>query len=96
MNLISISYGTTAGWPSSAVLVLKSEQLTPLAGGALSAEQLSWVCSLMGIGGLCGSVLFGWMSDRVGRKTTLCLLAFPSIVSEWDFDFIFLSLKHKY
>lgn len=82
VNLISISYGATAGWPSSAALLLKSDQLTPLSCGALSNDQLSWIGSLMGIGGLIGSILFGWLADRAGRKLTLCLIALPAIVGE--------------
>lgn len=83
MNLISISYGTFAGWPSAAFLVLSSKD-TPLDSGPLSEEQLSWIGSLLGIGGLVGSILFAWLSNLVGRKLALSLVAFPAIVSKKD------------
>lgn len=93
VNLISISYGTSAGWPSASSVWLLSDKLSPLAGDAAAADhltamnQLSWIAALMGVGGLVGSILFGWLSNHTGRKISLCLLAVPSIV-KCDTDFV--------
>lgn len=80
VNLISISYGTMAGWPSASFLVLESAKESPLESGPLNTDQLSWIGSLLGVGGLCGAIFFGWLSDQVGRKVALALVAFPAIV----------------
>ena len=80
MNLISISYGNSAGWTSSNYLLLNSEENTPLECGPLSTEQLSWIGALLGVGGLVGSLFFGWLADTIGRKYCLCLISIPSMV----------------
>lgn len=49
-------------------------------GRVLTAE-LGWVASILGIGGLAGTVAAGWMADRFGRKNSLLAMAFPEIVS---------------
>lgn len=86
MNLISISYGTFAGWPSASSLTLHSAKDSPLESGALTTDQLSWIGSLLGAGGLCGSIFFVWLSNRVGRKIALGLVAIPAIVSPYNID----------
>lgn len=43
---------------------------------------LSWVSSMLGIGGVVGTIAAGLMADRFGRKYTLLAAAIPQIVSE--------------
>lgn len=80
MNLLSISYGMSIAWSSSSILILKSFE-TPLNNGIpMSDTQISWITSLLGLGGLVGSILAGSLADIFGRKKTLLALAIPQLV----------------
>lgn len=68
------------GWISPNVELLQSKN-TPLSSGPLSNETLSWVTSIINIGGLIGSVIYGKLADHIGRRKTLILIAIPLIVS---------------
>lgn len=82
MNLINILYGYAAGWTSSNLLILESNKISPLAGGALDREQSSWVASLFAISGVFGTIIFYLISDITGRKIPLWFLAIPHAVSK--------------
>lgn len=43
--------------------------------------EIAWIGSILGIGGLVGTILMGQMADRLGRKNSLLMTAFPHIVS---------------
>ena len=82
MNLINILYGYAAGWTSKSLLVLESDEDSPLVGGALDREQRSWVTSLFAISGVFGTILFYMIADITGRKIPLWSLAIPHAVSK--------------
>lgn len=44
-------------------------------------NEIAWIGSVLGIGGLIGTILVGWIADRIGRKNSLLALAVPQIVS---------------
>lgn len=73
-----MSYGVACGWPSVTIPILSSID-SPI--GAQSNEILSWIVSLMCIGGLTGTLFFGWITNILGRKIPLWFLSAPSIVS---------------
>lgn len=54
---------------------------TPLIAGPLTDDELAMVTAILCIGGAIGSLLFGWMSDKLGRKQTLLLMAVPMAAS---------------
>jgi MFS family permease len=55
---------------------------TPLASKqVLNLEEVSWVGSVFLIGGTVSSVLFGWMAEKFGRKTTIIVAAVPQVAS---------------
>lgn len=60
MNLLSFAYGATCGWPSAAILQLKSPE-TPLDSGPLSEGDDGWIASGIGIGGFFANFFFGWV-----------------------------------
>lgn len=68
--------------PSSSFLLLQSDELTPLSSGALSKEEMSWIASILCIGGFFGTILFGLLADILGRKYVLCFQGIPSIVRQ--------------
>ncbi|CAD7088651.1 unnamed protein product [Hermetia illucens] len=83
VNLLTICYGAFVGWSSAAFLLFQSED-SPLDGGPLSTAEVSWVGSILCVGGLLGTFLFGWMSDRFGRKKSLLFAVIPQLLS-WLF-----------
>ncbi|KAG4073998.1 hypothetical protein HA402_014203 [Bradysia odoriphaga] len=74
-------HGEFDGVPSSSFLLLQSDELTPLSSGALSKAEMSWVASILCVGGFVGTVLFGLLADVFGRKYILCFQGIPSILS---------------
>lgn len=65
---------------ASAFLVYDSDNC-PLPSGRVPIEEIAWAASIIGIGGLFGTVAVGWIADRVGRKNSLLAMAIPQIVS---------------
>ncbi len=67
-------------WSSSSILILTSLD-TPLNNGVpMSDSQISWITSLLGLGGLTGTILTGAVADIFGRKKTLLALTLPQLV----------------
>lgn len=78
-NLCALAAGTAFGWTSSAFLVLESND-SPLESGALSSSEIAWVGALIGIGGVAGTIVLGWLCDTIGRKKSLLFTAAPLVV----------------
>lgn len=53
----------------------------PLPSGRVKLNELGWVASILGIGGLAGTVAAGWMAERFGRKYSMLSIAAPEVVS---------------
>lgn len=79
-NLASLSIGCSIGWLSPALRTLESND-TPLSTGPLTVDEVSWVGSLMHLGGLCGFPLYAAIAKRFGRKNAIASLIIPLIVS---------------
>ncbi|CAD7088652.1 unnamed protein product [Hermetia illucens] len=79
-NILSISYGTCVGWPSAAFLALQSKD-SPLQSGPLTTSEISWVGSILCIGGICGNMFFAWLSDKLGRKVSMLLAVLPLLIN---------------
>uniref|UniRef100_A0AAG5DAG9 Major facilitator superfamily (MFS) profile domain-containing protein n=1 Tax=Anopheles atroparvus TaxID=41427 RepID=A0AAG5DAG9_ANOAO len=77
-NLISLSLGTAIGWLSPFLPLLISVD-SPLEHGPVTDVQATWIASLLCIGAIVGTFLFGWMAERFGRKTSLLATALPLI-----------------
>lgn len=52
----------------------------------LSTEQASWVGSLLPLGALFGTLLFGWLSEKVGRFWATLLTIIPQTVRSLNFS----------
>lgn len=78
-NLVVMGYGGSTGWTSPTIPVLQSPD-TPLKSGPLSDDQISWIGSLLCVGGLIGTFLFGWICDKYGRKFSISCMAIPQLV----------------
>lgn len=78
-NLVTLSYGTTCGWPSAAFSILNTGE-TPLHSGPMSVDELSWMVSLLCVGGFVGNLFYGYITNCFGRKLPMLSLAVPMIV----------------
>lgn len=68
------------GWTSPSIFLLETDE-TPLPSGKITVEEASWIASLLSIGCLFGNV-FGYVTNKFGRKVTLIFISIPTIVSE--------------
>lgn len=80
VNLLTIGYGLSVGWISSAFLLYDSDDC-PLPTGRIPMSQIAWVGSILGVGGLVGTIIMGWFADQYGRKNSLLAMVIPQIVS---------------
>jgi len=64
MMLLGFSFGAFCGWPSAAILILKAED-SPLPSGPITDQEASWIASTMCLGGLAGTLFFGWVNMKV-------------------------------
>lgn len=79
-NISTLGYAISIGWVASVMIQYDSND-SPLPSGRVKLEQLAWVGSILGIGGLVGTVFIGWFADCVGRKNSLIVMAIPQVVS---------------
>ena len=61
MDLLSFSYGSSCGWPSASIPILKSDE-TPFESGPITTNDASWIASGICIGGFFGNLFFGWVN----------------------------------
>lgn len=79
VNLLSLGYGLSTSWTSSAIPFLESTE-SPLACGPITVEDASLIGSILTIGGLVGTLMFGYALNEIGRKKSLLLAAVPQIL----------------
>lgn len=78
--MMSFSYGCSVGWVSPFLSVMSSETDTPL-DVPLTITQASLVGSMLCVGGLAGTPVYGMIADSFGRKTAVLVSAIPCVVS---------------
>lgn len=76
MNIITLSHGCAIGWISPSIPYLKSSE-THLVTGPLTAEDVSWIGALQSVGGVIGTIIFGIITEKLGKRRAFFLLAFP-------------------
>lgn len=79
--MTNILYGYASGWTSSSLLILESDEKSPLVEGAMDQEERSWVTSLFAVSGVVGTLLYYFIADVAGRKIPLSSVAVPHLVS---------------
>lgn len=80
MNIYLFGYGITCGWTSSSLMILTSDE-SPLPTGKVNLEEASWIASLVNLGGSIGTLFFGVITNKFGRKKPLIVITVPTIVS---------------
>ncbi|XP_072397531.1 facilitated trehalose transporter Tret1-like isoform X1 [Diabrotica undecimpunctata] len=80
-NLFIFSVSSLFSWSSSAIekLTANSSDINPL-GEPITAVQESWIASLLSLGAAIGPLLSGKLSDTIGRKKTLVIMAIPNVI----------------
>ncbi|XP_059621872.1 facilitated trehalose transporter Tret1-like [Phlebotomus argentipes] len=95
-NLATMMYGISVGWVSPSIPLLMSDD-TPLPSGPLSRREASLTSALLYMAGMVGSLSFGWLADRIGRKWALFLGTCPHIIAHLliifaqDVNFLYVS-----
>lgn len=78
VNLLTLIYGISVGWTAPNIILFQSED-SPV--GQLSTDELSPITSLLCVGGVLGTLFFGWATDKFGRKYLLLFMAIFEIIS---------------
>lgn len=81
VNLIILAHGAGVGWSAASMTVLQSDD-NPLPLGKLDMETISWIASLLSLGGLFGNITFGFITNRFGRKIPLLFVGNLIIVRD--------------
>lgn len=80
VNISTLSYAISIGWIGS-VFILYDSDKSPLPSGRVPLDQLAWIGSILGIGGVIGTIFIGWFADAIGRKNSLIAMTVPQVVS---------------
>uniref|UniRef100_A0A8D8B3U9 Facilitated trehalose transporter Tret1 n=1 Tax=Culex pipiens TaxID=7175 RepID=A0A8D8B3U9_CULPI len=78
-NLIAAGYGITVGWTAPIIPLLQSPD-SPLPSGPISTAEASWIGSVMGFGGVTGTLLIAPIHTYFGKKVALLSLAVPHLI----------------
>lgn len=93
MLLLLLSNGASNGWNSPSIPTLMDATKTPLASGALSQDEGSWVAANIGIGSIVGAPVFGWLIAQFGCKVSAYLSSVLQLVAWFC---IVLAQNHYY
>ena len=79
VNIIALGAGASIGWSSPFLPAIQAED-SPLS-EPVSSNEASWIGSILALGALCGVLLYGWLSETIGRYWALIMTSIPQIVS---------------
>lgn len=82
MSLQAGQYGIAGGWTSPNIFYLRNSSLTTLPSGEISVEESTWITSILPIGIFTGSLLYGVIANKIGRKWSFISLT-PIIIVSW-------------
>lgn len=89
LSVAALAGGSVMGWPSPASAILTNQTSLPLpldpdgtgVGQAVSKEHMSWLASVNFLVGFLGTLLFGALADRLGRRPAGLVVAVPYALS---------------
>lgn len=92
INIMAFAHGISVGWISPYLSLLRSEN-SPI--DSIGDLEISYLGALLCVGGFIGTILYGYLSETVGRKFSSIALAFPDIVSsrKWYWE---ISINFKF
>jgi MFS family permease len=80
VQLAAFLYGVVIGFTGPNLLLFKSDR-TPLHSGKINPGQESWISSLAPFGAIGFVLIFGWISEKFGRKVAILLIGIPQTVA---------------
>lgn len=86
VNILIFSHGIGLGWITPVLFNMQFNADESILGVVISAEEISWIGSLLAIGGLIGNFLSGVLLPKIGSKRMLIMLPIPHMVSLGFFD----------
>lgn len=92
MNLISLSHGGAIGFVSPFLPYLRSKDSHV---GSVSDENISWIGSLLAVGGFFGAIIYGKISQKFGQKVTLIAIVLPHLCF-WTLVLLSSEVYHLY
>ncbi|CRL04884.1 CLUMA_CG017935, isoform A, partial [Clunio marinus] len=94
VNTIAVSHGCVVGWLSPFIPYLQSSQ-SHLTTGPVTSNDVSWIGSLMPLGGFIGTTVFGTITERLGKRISLFMLLVPHL-SFWCLIYFSTNVSHLY
>ncbi|XP_063918677.1 facilitated trehalose transporter Tret1-like [Zophobas morio] len=81
-NIISFVTGTSLSWSSPILPKLNVTDVDDIPfGRQITAEENSWIGSLLSLGAVFGPFIYGYLADKIGRKFTLMSIGIPFLVA---------------
>lgn len=91
---MAFSHGMVIGWLSPFLPYLQSSDCH-LKTGPVTADDVSWIGSLLCVGGFIGTISFGMITEKFGKRTAMFLLVIPHL-SFWFLVFFSTHVYHLY
>ena len=89
MQLTAFIFGIVIGFTGPNLELFKSDR-TPLKDGKITPEEESWISSLSAFGAIGFVLIYGWISERFGRKIAILLIGIPQTVIYNSLKLIYL------
>lgn len=74
-------FGIVIGFTGPNLELFKSDE-TPLTSGKITLEEESWISSLTAFGAIGFTLMYGYVSEKFGRKSAILLIGIPQTVSD--------------
>jgi MFS family permease len=78
--LTAFIFGIYIGFTGPNLELFKSDE-TPLTSGKITIDEESWISSLGAFGALGFTLVYGFVSEKFGRKKAVLLIGIPQTVS---------------
>lgn len=72
-------FGIVIGFTGPNLELFKSDK-TPLQSGKITIEEESWISSLAAFGAIGFTLIYGYISEKFGRKNAILLIGIPQTV----------------
>lgn len=79
VNLTAFIFGIVIGFTGPNLELFKSDD-SPLATGKITKDEESWISSLSAFGAIGFTLIYGWISEKFGRKKAILLIGIPQTV----------------
>jgi MFS family permease len=79
VQLTAFIFGIVIGFTGPNLELFKSDN-SPLKNGRITEEEESWISSLSAFGAIGFVLIFGWISEKFGRKVAILLIGIPQTV----------------